>query len=618
MSNTTYLDQLFGDIAVSMQLIAQEQLDRALVVQRCIFSRAKVHMPIGKVLKEMGVLSQEQVDQILDMQKNGAGDQADEGHTDPKSADEQIITLRGLDLTLSEDKLSAHLSPSEETPDGLNPENVKAYLAQHGVAYGIVDDQVLADYLANDPLPDEPFQVASGTSCQPGRPPEVKYHFETDPLCIGTLKSDGSMDWKDRGAIPQVKAGDLLVEKTKAKPGIPGTSVLGKELPPPRIREPQIKCGKGAERSEDGFQVLAKIEGSPKMGPDGRITVSSILPIKGDIGIETGHIDFDGYVESTGGVNSGFTVKGRGLRTAEIQDTTIEITEDLVCLGGIYGSTLKVGGNLKSSHIHNCKVEVLGDLVVEKEIFGSTIETNSRCLIGSGKIVGSHIDAKKGIQAKDIGSEAASPSKITVGIDHKHERDMQTLKEELTELENQKKDLNTLVGELQEKSDALIEDLEPKAKELDDYLAQKHQFEEQLHGIGPNAVAEDDEEGQLMLKEMIEELVEPIKTMGGEVAVLKAQDSKIRLQMTGCQKSLETIDEQTASRKEQIVVLEESAKVDPGLPVVKVSGTVFHKTIIVGPHKEITIPKNMQSVRIAESKTSVSGKKYEMKISGLR
>lgn len=618
MAKNIYLDQLFGDIAISLHFTGRDQLDRALVVQRCIFNRAKVHMPIGKVLKEMGALTQEQVDQILDLQKDEACLPDAENSAASNTDEVRIITLRGLDLTVSEDKLSAHLSPSGGPPNGLTLENVKAYIAQQGVVHGLVDDKILAGYLANDPLPEEPFQVASGTPCQAGVPPEIKYYFETDPLRIGTLKPDGTMDWKDRGAIPQVKEGDFLAEKIPGRPGTPGTSVFGQELPPPRIRDPKIKCGKGAERSEDGLQVWAKFGGTPKKMPDGRIIVFTLLPIDGDIGIETGHIDFDGYIETTGGVSAGYTVKGRGLRTADIQDTSVEISEDLVCLGGIYGSTVKVGGNLKTSHIHNCKVEVLGDLVVEKEIFGSSIETNSRCIIGSGKIVDSHIDAKKGIQVKDIGSEAAKPSKLTVGIDHKHEREMQTYKDELAELDQQKKDLDLLVTGLQEKIDPLSEELAAKSKELEGYTIQKQQFEEQLQGIGPNAVAEDDEEGQLMLQEMIQELVEPIEAIQKKVAALNTEEKRIQLQITGCRNSMATVDEQVADRNEKMVVLEEAAKVDPGRPEVKVSGTVYAKTLIMGPHKEITIPKNMQRVRIAESKTSVSGKKWEMKISQLR
>jgi hypothetical protein len=51
--------------------------------------------------------------------------------------------------------------------------------------------------------------------------------------------------------------------------------------------------------------------------------------------------------------------------------------------------------------------------------------------------------------------------------------------------------------------------------------------------------------------------------------------------------------------------------------VVKVSGTIFEKTKIIGPHKQITIEKDLRNVRIAESKVEATVNKYQIKISSL-
>ena len=149
-----------------------------------------------------------------------------------------------------------------------------------------------------------------------------------------------------------------------------------------------------------------------------------VLPIDSDIGLETGNIEFDGHIEVNGGIESGYRVKGGSLSIKEIQNAQIEITDDLVSNGGVYGSTLTVGGHFKASHVYNSTMEVLGDLVVEKEIFGCTILVNGRCSVDSGKIIGSKITAKKGIQVKDIGTKAARPCELIVGVDFKFERDL--------------------------------------------------------------------------------------------------------------------------------------------------------------------------------------------------
>jgi uncharacterized protein (DUF342 family) len=616
MSNATNSDSRFGDIAVGLNLLTEEKLNRALIVQRCIFKRSKVHLPIGKVLKEMGVLTQDQVDEILDTQKQGG---IGSGNADPANSEEGSNAddhdIKGLQVTISKDKLSAHLSPTGKDLNGVTLQAVKKFIENRGVAFGLIDDEELNRYLSLDPLPVEPFQIAQGLKPVPGHPPEIAYHFDTDPLRIGTLLEDGTMDWKNRGEIPQVTEGSVLAEKTGGVPGQPGRSVSDQEINPPRIREPQIKAGKGTKRSEDGRQIIAAISGTPTLGSDGKIYVHGMLPIDGDIGVDTGNIEFEGYIEAGGSVNAGYTVKGGGLRTTGIEEASIEVTEDVVSDGGIYGSTINAGGTLKASHMHNCTIQVLGDLVVEKEIIQCTIETNGRCLIGDGKIIASTIDAKKGIQAREIGTEASKPAKLVVGVDHQYERDIKMHKEALADLEQQKIETTGLMEQIQTRLDAVATQLGKLAKEQDSFMVQKRQFEEQLQGVGPNAVK--DEEESEMLRELIAELDENSAAIEKKVQEMMAQDDKARLQLAGRSKALQTIDETIEEHKEQITILEDTIKVDPGIPVIKVSGTVYAKTEVSGVHKSFIIPQTMSGVRIFETENT-SGGKHQIKISKLR
>jgi uncharacterized protein len=618
MANPAVKEDRFGEIAVSMNMVPQEKLDRALVIQKMIFSRTKVHMSIGKVLKEMGILTQAQIDTVLETQRYISVDQPEDNRERIPAAEspESSEPLTGLKLIVSEDKLSAYLCPSDVQPRGLSMQAVKDFIAGRGVDYGLVEDQVLSDYISQAPLPGEPFKIAAGAAPSEGRQPEIIYHFDTDPLRIGTLKSDGTMDWKNRGEIPQVNEGDLLVEKKSGEPGLPGTNVYGQVLAPPRLREPRMKCGKGARRSEDGTQILSKVDGTPKLSSDGKVFVFGILNIDGDIGIETGNVEFEGYVETEGLVTAGYTVKAKGLRTAGIQDAVIEVSEDLVCDGGVYGSTIQVGGNMKASHIHNCNIEILGDLVAKKEIFDSTILTNGRCMINEGKIITSNIDAKKGIEAMEIGSAGSNPCRLTVGFDRKYERDLATCQSELEELKNQKVQMETTLPEHRQRLADAEAILSKVSQERDSYLAQKQQFEEQLRGEGPNPVEGDEEKA--MLQDMITELVDKNKEVDGRIAELEKPVDEARMKIAAIENSLKTLEGLMAESKEKIELLEESAKVDQGIPVIKAGGTIFNKTQIIAPHKEMILQEDMQKVRIAEAKEDPNSNKYQIKISNLR
>jgi uncharacterized protein (DUF342 family) len=615
MSTATKLDNRFGTIAIELNLLTQDQLDRALVVQRCILGRSKVHMPVGKVLKEMGVLTSDQVDNILNTQKQFFDTSENHGADDSKQEINPDHILKGLQVTISKDNLSAYLSPDGKELNNVTLETVKKLIESRGVAYGLIDDKELERYLTLDPLPVEPFQIAHGLKPVPGHPPEIVYHFDTDPIRIGTLLEDGTMDWKNRGEIPQVTEGSLLVEKSGGDPGEPGRGVSGKEINPPRVREPQIKAGKGAKRSEDGRQIIAAVSGTPKQGADGRTYVHGMLPVDGDIGVDTGNIEFEGFIEAAGSVQAGYSVKGGGLRAAGIEEATIDVAEDVVSDGGIYGSTVTAGGVLKASHLHNCTIRVLGDLVVEKEIIQCTIETNGRCLIHDGNIIASTIDAKKGVQARDIGTEASTPAKLVVGIDRQYDRDMKMHKAALAELEQQQVDTAGETEQLQQQLASVTAKLGTLTRELESFNVQKQQFEEQLQGVGPNAVK--DEEESEMLRDMITELDENSAGLNEKVLALTAQEQTVRQQLAEKNKALQTVDETIEAHKEQMTVLHETLTVDPGVPVIKVFGTVSAKTEVSGRHARFIIPQTMSSVHIIEARKS-SGGKHHIKISKLR
>lgn len=615
MADLNISDKSFSKIAIEMELISSDKLDRALLVQRCIEKRTNVCMPIGKVLKEMGMLSQEQIDSVTQAQNQIQSPSASDIHADPAANDKPVEKAHpsGLDLEISEDRLSAFLLPTGEPMDNVTLESVKAYIADHGVVDGVVDDEVLSTYLNETPLPAEPFEIARGVAPVAPKPAQVRYHFDIDPLRIGTLLEDGTMDWKNRGEIPEVKSGDLLAEKVGGAPGQPGQSIFGKAIPPPKIRDPQLRNGKGAERSEDKTQIFAKVNGTPKLTSDGRIMVFTLFPIDGDIGVETGNIDFDGYVEASGAVMSGYSVTAKGLRTKEIQNATIKIEEDLVSDGGVYGSTIEVGGNAKAGHIHNCTMTILGDLVVEREIFGSTVEVTGRCLVESGKIIGCTIKAKKGIYVKDVGTEASKPSELIVGIDHEYERKITEAKAELAKLDKQKKELAASRTDVQPRLDKVSNQIGQTAQEQDSYLVQRRQFEDQLNG--PKAV--EDEEEREMLKDLIAELTEQIGAIEQKVDSLMQQEDEIKAQLAEVDQSIEAAEKQGEAIKEEMNALEEGLKADPGLPMIKVSGIVYERTKITGPHKKMILPEKLQSVRIAESKSDTGGK-YELSISKLR
>ena len=227
----------FGDIAVELNFVDQEKLNKALVVQRRIFEKTKVSMPIGEILMEMGAITSDERNEILKVQNEV--DVKTESPASPatpvkkrrpaRSAKQEATTL---DISVSKDKLTASAFIEGEVPaTAFTVSDVKIMLHSEGILHGIADDTAIDAFLKGEFSVGEGWAIATGTDPIPDTPPQITYHFDTDPLKIGTLTDEGLMDWKNRGRLPQVKEGDLLAEKIPGPKGKEGMDVYGKKFP---------------------------------------------------------------------------------------------------------------------------------------------------------------------------------------------------------------------------------------------------------------------------------------------------------------------------------------------------------------------------------------------------
>jgi uncharacterized protein (DUF342 family) len=354
--------------------------------------------------------------------------------------------------------------------------DVKIMLHAEGILHGIADDEQIKAFLHGDVSLGERWTIASGTDPIPDTPPQKKYHFDTDPLKIGTLTEDGLMDWKERGKLPQVKEGDLLAEKFQAPKVKRAWMYTEKKFP-------SQSCGSNGSNAERRPSVRGRHAGarlaypaSPNYLITGEISVMPTLHIQGDISLETGHVTFDGHIEVAGAVEKGYRVKGGSLRANEIRDAQIDIDWRYYRDKRNFWCRHRSGGNLKAGHIHNSDIILAGDMAVEKEIIESKIEANGRCLINDGIIISSTISARMGITAMDIGTEASKSSDLIVGIDRQMEREADAIKKEIQAIKAERENLPTLLVTLRKRSD-----------QVNTQLGDVAQLAGQMHGSAPAA-----------------------------------------------------------------------------------------------------------------------------------
>jgi hypothetical protein len=593
----------FGEIAVEMNFVDQEKLDKALVVQKRILKKARVSMPLGQILVEMGAISTDVCNQILEMQQEienkraaaAAGEKASKRKRSGKA-----VSGGGneLDIRVSKDKLTVTATIEGEVPaTEFDVSDVKVMLHSDSILHGIVEDERIEAFLKGGSGAGEGWIIARGTAPVPDAPPEIRYHFDTDPLKIGTLTEDGLMDWKERGTLPQVKEGDLLAEKIPGSPGKEGMDVYGKKIPVPKAREKRFKCGKGARKSEDGLQVYATLSGFAKLSISEEISVMPTLHIEGDISLETGHVTFDGHIEVAGTVEKGYRVKGGSLRANEIRDARIDIDGDISASNGIFGATIRCGGGLKAGHIHNSDIVLAGDLAVEKEVIESKIEANGRCLINDGIIIGSTISAKMGISVMDIGTEASKTSELIVGIDQQLKREAESVSAEIQALKKEREDLPKILENLKEQSDRINTRLGEVAQEQDKCMVQHRRLQEEVDAnpLNPGDPAAE------KLKQTLLELKARQEAYDLEVSELMEQDDSVSREIAAAEARTVECKENVVELNNRLDTIAETRKTDQGIAAVKVGGSVYSGTKLTGPHSALVLQEDLKRLSIVET-----------------
>jgi len=617
MNQIDLLDRKFKIIAVTKGFVTRGEMDRAMGEQARLAAAGKPRASLADILISSGVLTVEQHQEILKAPKKNSkkqpinGDAAEASKNLTKS---EVVDI-GFDLTVSDDLMEAHIRPQKGNSNRPSLTDLKAWVVAQGINFGLVDDDMINDYLARDYLPSMPWLIAAGEAPTAGKDPEIKYNFDRTPLRAGTLTDSGTIDFRDRGKIPQLHEGDLIAEKIPGTKGTPGTDVNGQSIAPPKLKVINIQAGKGTKRSKDGLKIFAKISGRPVVTGDAYFSIQSVLDIPGDVGLETGHIEFSGRIEVKGSIQDGFKVKGKSLRASQIGNAVIEVEEDVIIEKGVNGAKIKAGGSVSAKFIYKSNIDAIGDVVVEKDIRESKIDTDGLCIVKRGKLMASRIDALKGIESVEIGSGASRPCTLIVGVNSRLKKTVKEIKAKLAEKEKVKADMESVLNEKRQKADQVDEEIAGLAEEEGNALAQRVPLKNKLKTL------RDQPDSELMAKaeEAVQQIDARISQLQETVGELFEKQEQIAEEMACQQSELSECDKEVQGLHDEIKSCSELAKNEKVKASVKATGKITAQTVINGLHATLTCPDNyervlIQETRIADEKSNL---KWNMSISPL-
>lgn len=226
------------------------------------------------------------------------------------------------------------------------------------------------------------------------------------------VDSQGNVDNYNLHFFENAYPKQLICQTRLPEEGIAGISVTGQVIPaqkglpfdaPPRE-------GKDVRMEKEGsiYKFYARMAGRIVF-ENNEISISDYYLIAGNVGFETGHIDFGGTVEVKGDVVSDFNVIGRKgvIIKGNVGACLIESDADIT-IGGVSGdekALIRCGGNLTARFINGATVECKGNMTIKNELVNCNTKCSGIIDVNLGAIVGGETMALAGIEARMIGSE---------------------------------------------------------------------------------------------------------------------------------------------------------------------------------------------------------------------
>jgi len=382
------------------------------------------------------------------------------GYADFKDKELKVIDP----IKVAEDKLSASLSiypPNKGKAFGLTEEVLLQFVDHHGFKSQIemnrFEEVVEKVMKSNTPLLNEP--IIFGVAPKNGRD-EVLSILIKHEQDAGERQSQHRIDYKERGAVTNVKKGEKLVLVTKATEGSAGFDIFGQSLPARQGDTLGFNARDNVEvvETETSYEYTASINGTLIISRDG-CSVYDIFYVNSDVDYSTGHIRNDeGAVQVSGSVRSGFEVSANGDAIVEglVEDATINGQKRVIIKGGLIGSKacVRAEGSVDTTMVNQATIITKDKVHVDTECYHSHIYSDDSIIIENerGRAVGGVLSALNLIHLPHAGnSKSPTKTKLQVGKSYATEKFLQELREQkiYVELEKCREEMNKISNKIE-------------------------------------------------------------------------------------------------------------------------------------------------------------------------
>ncbi len=305
----------------------------------------------------------------------------------------------------------------------LDVPSIKRALEVSDVSYGVSEEECEALVkLVNERPAGGPVRiaVARGVPAVDGEDGTVRMVVEGERDSVGVEDDSGHIDFHERGSFTPIEKDQLIAELTLPTSGTPGKNVCGEELAAQTGERPSLTAGQGTTLAAGGTELRASRSGDLR-SMDGRIEVTDLIRVPGNLDFDMGSIECEGSVRVEGDVLPEFHIRAEGDITIGGVVDAAEVTAggDVVIRQGIVrGGRVTAKGSIKVGYVSNSYMESEGDVSILKEALHSTVlSANSITVPASGRVVGGRLHAQKGIEAGVAGDLNGHRTTLGAGID---------------------------------------------------------------------------------------------------------------------------------------------------------------------------------------------------------
>ncbi|MCG8617907.1 MAG: FapA family protein [Desulfobacterales bacterium] len=515
----------------------------------------------------------------------------------------------GVTLEIDHTGMNAFITKTDKFDDSLSATELSDLLGDEGIFYGLVREEQLHGFIRSSGFKTKPFQVATGKPPVEGKDARIEYYFDTDHLKAGGFDDEGNIDFKDRGAIPWVEEGALLVERFPMVPAHNGTNIFDQMVEVPVVTDIPLRYKTGVVPSEDDQRLYAEISGHPRLTWSGNVQVSDVFLVKENVNYETGHLDYAGNIDIKGTLKSGFRVKGDTIRINTVDGGEIYAEGDVTVTNGINDATIYARGNVTAKFIQNSKILCLGNVTTHKEIVDTTIETSGAVIIPNGEVIASDITANMGLTARHLGTDKSVPNTVTMGVDAFTAKEVKSISKIIRRNEKQIEEIREKITALERDIQALHQSTGRLAYEMD--LAR----DEGIHLDEKMAGEKEGSQTAGILKSQVQKNKALFARLDADLNKYFDRIEKNETRIMEMEVTQGELADELEDRQYELANFTEWQEINPGIAEITVTGRVTAATLIKGPHATREIPEPLANVKIKELMSTKKGEEgYQIQI----